>query len=85
MQLLAGPGRAVTGAMQALLLHVITGLLCCAVSSPVVQAGEWIVETHSLIVRSPASIAGTEDAAIGDVSSSHSQLPEPSFLMPLTF
>lgn len=65
--------------MQSLLLQVITGLVCCALTLPPVQAGEWIVETHSLIVRSPASIAGTEDAAIGDVSNT----PERSFMMPL--
>ncbi|DBA89887.1 TPA: hypothetical protein ACH3X2_004741 [Trebouxia sp. C0005] len=30
------------------------------------MAGEWIVETHSLVIRAPATIAGVEDAAIGD-------------------
>lgn len=54
--------------MQSVLFQVVTGLLCFVISSPLARAGEWIVETHSLIVRSPASIAGTEDAAIGDVS-----------------
>lgn len=42
------------------------------------RAGEWIVETHSLIIRSPASIAGTEDAAIGDVSTWRFLLASPA-------
>lgn len=54
--------------MDRLLLHFAAGIICLVISSPAAQAGEWIVETHSLTVRSPASIAGTEDAAIGDVS-----------------
>lgn len=43
-------------------------LLCLSISVSMVRAGEWVVETHSLIVRAPAAIAGVEDAAIGDVS-----------------
>ena len=31
-------------------------------------ANEWIVETGSFFIRQPASIAGSEEAAIGDVS-----------------
>lgn len=41
-------------------------LLCLSISVSMVRAGEWVVETHSLIVRAPAAIAGVEDAAIGD-------------------
>lgn len=40
-------------------------LLLCL---PATLAGDWIVETHSLVIRAPPSIAGTEDAAMGDVS-----------------
>ncbi|KAL3145489.1 hypothetical protein ABBQ32_003313 [Trebouxia sp. C0010 RCD-2024] len=52
--------------MQRPLLQLAAGLLWFVTNSPAALAGEWIVETHSLTVRSPASIAGTEDAAIGD-------------------
>ena len=46
------------------LLCIIVAL---ALSTPHANAGEWIVETHSLTVRAPATIAGIEDAAIADV------------------
>ena len=67
--LLTGPDKAATRFMQLPLLPLAAGLLWFVTSSPqAARAGEWIVETHSLTVRSPASLAGTEDAAIGDVS-----------------
>lgn len=47
---------------------LLCSLIALAISLPAAAAGEWIVETHSLIVKAPAAIAGTEDAAIGDVS-----------------
>lgn len=68
LYLLTGPERAATRSMPRPLLQLAAGLLWFLTDSPAALAGEWIVETHSLTVRSPASIAGTEDAAIGDVS-----------------
>lgn len=56
-------------AKQPLLFSRLLYSLIAVVSSlPASKAGEWIVETHSLIIRAPATIAGVEDAAIGDVS-----------------
>ena len=47
---------------------VLYVLIAHVIAIPTAMAGEWIVETHSLIVRAPPAIAGVEDAAIGDVS-----------------
>ena len=53
------------------LLHLaklICSLVAITINLPLGMAGEWIVETHSFVIRAPATIAGVEDAAIGDVS-----------------
>lgn len=53
------------------LLHsakLLCSLIAIAINLRLSMAGEWIVETHSLVIRAPATIAGVEDAAIGDVS-----------------
>lgn len=58
------------GAMAKQLLHLakLICLVAITINLPLSMAGEWIVETHSLVIRTPATIAGVEDAAIGDVS-----------------
>ncbi|KAA6422834.1 MAG: vacuolar-sorting receptor 1-like isoform 1, partial [Trebouxia sp. A1-2] len=51
------------------LLHsakLLCSLIAIAINLRLSMAGEWIVETHSLVIRAPATIAGVEDAAIGD-------------------
>ena len=58
-------------AMAKQLLHLaklICSLVAITINLPISAAGEWIVETHSLVIRAPATIAGVQDAAIGDVS-----------------
>ena len=55
-------------------LSVFLALVVLTLSTPAVRAGEWVVETHSLIVRAPPAIAGSEDAAIGDVSNLYFEL-----------
>jgi len=58
-------------AMAKQLLHLaklICSLVAITISLPLSMAGEWSVESHSLVIRAPASIAGVQDAAIGDVS-----------------
>lgn len=47
------------------MLLTTSSLLLCL---PITWAGDWVVETHSMVIRAPPSIAGIEDAAIGDVS-----------------
>ncbi|DBB12286.1 TPA: hypothetical protein ACH3X3_006385 [Trebouxia sp. C0006] len=56
------------GAMAKQLLHLakLICLVAITINLPLSMAGEWIVETHSLVIRTPATIAGVEDAAIGD-------------------
>lgn len=46
-------------------------LLMCL---PASLAGDWVVETHSMVIRAPPSIAGKEDAAMGDVRQQLMQL-----------
>lgn len=52
---------------------LLCSLVALAIILPAAMAGEWVVETHSIVVRAPAAIAGVEDAAIGNVSELPSQ------------
>ena len=42
--------------------------LAATVAGPAPAAAQWKVETNSLHIKEPTSIAGDFDAAIGDVS-----------------